>query len=78
MTLSRRSLLTALFVACCAPAVIAAPLPVGAAVEIAQENPLIEAVRRRRRHHRRRRHYRRRRRHGRRGWRRPTMNDGWY
>jgi hypothetical protein len=75
MTLSRRSLLTAVILACCAPAALAAPLPVGAAVEIAQENPLIETVRRRRR---RRRRYRRRRRHGRRGWRRPTMNDGWY
>ncbi|HYY84268.1 MAG TPA: hypothetical protein VE686_07180 [Beijerinckiaceae bacterium] len=73
MTLSRRSLLTGFILACCAPAAVAAPLPVGASVEIAHENPLIETVRRRRRRRR-----PRRRRHGRRGWRRPTMNDGWY
>jgi hypothetical protein len=75
MTFSRRSLLTAFLLACCAPA-LAAPIPVDGAGEIAQENPLLETVRRRRR--RRRRRSRHRRRHGRAGWRRPTMNDGWY
>lgn len=87
MSLTRRSLLTsaaALLMLSAVPAT-SAPVTAGAALAIEHEAaPVAEPARwrRHRRHHRRRRRrHRARRRHRRdrgEGWRRPTMNDGWY